>query len=69
MDCIASSHRASRSVYIEYKTWGQGQGSLSTRLGGKGKAPRIHIAVYDMYIYNYQIYSNSVCVKEKRNTN
>jgi len=24
-----------------------------------GKPPRIHMAVYDTYIYNYQIYSNT----------
>ena len=29
----------------------------STRLGG-ARLPGIHMAVYDTYIYNYQIYSN-----------
>ena len=36
---------ASAGIY-EYMTWG-------------ARLPGIHMAVYDMYIYNYQIYSNT----------
>jgi len=35
-----------RPVYMRVQDWG-------------AKLPGIHMAVYDTYIYNYQIYSNS----------